>query len=453
MRGAGGVTAADRGVSAGSVPYLAEPPSDATTVAEQLDWQQRHIGNRVVIASYADLQALFPAAGGVHTITAVVEVAGTVTLPAGVRIALTSTGLLTAPLAVRAVIAGNVADVLVSGTNTAIQGITLVNASSDPAASHLGSSGPGTTILNRVICAGAARVGTLTLGASGEARIVGCAWQGCANGLLLEGAMLGVRADNCVASAMPANTYAFAIGSTAAATVGVSVVGCALFVTQANQYLLRIDPGATLPAGQPTIRVQGCSVRVLAGSGQVLDQTGLTAENPGVFATANLNGERSLLLGHTTFYDLVNRISKTFAVPNTFEVLPYSNGAGGNMTLVPTSQRFSLVQDGLTWYLEYTGNNGSITCRLHWMVTVQRSGGGSSTFSVRVEHYDVGLGAWAAVPGIPSSERQQNIDPESVYGFGTVAMNTGDRLRLTASDSGTATSLISAVSLLAEALV
>lgn len=450
MIGGDGIHPADRGISAGSVPYTGLEPSDASTVKEELDWRARHTGGRVVVNSYADLEAVYPAVADVHTIDAVVDLTGPIALPLGVRIVLTSTGALFSAFAVRQTISGSYAGALVTGTNLALQGVTLVNANA--AGSHIASSGAGTTVLREVICAGPAAVGQLSN--FGNATIEGCSWVGCASGLEFAGVFAGVRVVHCTALTMPASSAAFIVAAAAAPTVGISWVNNTLVSDQLGQSLVRIDAAAALPAGLITMRLQGNAVpRIGAGAGVVLDQAGIIESDARVIATTNLNGARSLFLGHASFNDPDVPIEKSYSAPDVYETIPISNGVTP-MSLVATSQRFQLVQDGSTWYLEYIGLMPTVTCTVQWIATVRLGGGAPSELSFRVEYWQFGVGTWGALDGSVGIQTQQTTAAQSVSGFATVELSTNDRLRLTvANTDSTAGTEFSSISIEADGVV
>jgi hypothetical protein len=451
MNGGGATQPADAGRGgAGSVPYPGIAPSTAVSVKAELDWRARHVGARVVVNSYADLEALYPAVGSVHTITGVVELTGTVTLPTDVRLVLTSTGALTSSFAVRQTISGSYAGALVSGTNLAIKGVTLVNANA--AGSHVSGSGAGTTVLREVVCSGAAAVGQLANIAN--ATIEGCSWVGCASGLEFAGAIGGVRVLDCSALSMPASAAAFLVAAAAAPTIGFAWVNNTMVSSQSGQCLVRIDAAASLPAGLITARLQNNAVpRVGAGAGVLLDPAGITEADARVLATGNLNGRRSLLLGHASFSDPDTPISKTYSASDTYETIPISNGVT-SISLVATSQRYQLVQDGATWYLEYIGLLPTVTTRVEWVGTFSLASGASSKLTLRLEHWALSGGGWVAVPGSVGIQVQQINTPQSAGGFGSVVMTYGDRLRVTiANADNTASTRIFALSVLAEGTV
>jgi hypothetical protein len=420
------------------------------TVAQELDWRARHVGGRLVVNSYANLEALYPASAGVHTITGVVEFTGTISLPVDVRLVLTGAGALTSSFAVRQTISGSYAGALVSGTNLAIKGVTLVNANA--AGSHISGSGAGTTVLREVVCAGPAAVGQLANIAN--ATIEGCSWVGCASGLEFAGALGGVRVLDCSALSMPASSAAFLVAAAAAPTIGIAWVNNTMVSSQAGQSLVRIDAAASLPAGMISVRLQNNAVpRVGAGAGVLLDPAGITEADERVMATSNLNGKRSLFLGHASFSDPDVPIVKAYSASDVYETIPISNGVI-SIARVATSQRFQVVQDGLTWYLEYIGIMPTVTCTVNWVATAALSSGAASDLSFRIEYWQFGVGTWGALAGSVGIQTQQNNAARSVSGFGTVTLSKGDRLRLTvANTDNTAGTNFSSISMVAEGVV
>jgi hypothetical protein len=363
---------------------------------------------------------------------------------------LTASGALVSSLAIRQLITGSYAGALVTGTNLALRGVTLVNANA--AGSHITGTGAGPLVLREVICAGAAAVGELAT--FGNATIEGCSWVGCASGLVFSGVFAGVRVVNCSARSMPASSAAFLVAASAAPTTGISWFNNTFVSDQAGQSLVRIDATALLPSDQITMRLMANAVpRVGAGAGVLLDPAGLGAEDVRVLSVGNLNGRRSLLLGHASFSDPDTPIVKTYSASDTYETIPISNGVT-SISLVATSQRYQLVQDGATWYLEYIGLLPTVTTRVEWVGTFSLNIGATSKLTLRLEHWEASGGGWVAVGGSVAIQVQQINTPQSVGGFGSVVLTSGDRLRVTiANADNTASTRVYALSMLAEGTI
>lgn len=433
VRGAG---SAPR-VSAEGVPYL-DPisPSTAASVSAELEHRARHLGDQEVIGTYADLEALYPAAGGVHTITEPTRLTAFVSLPSGVRIVQTSAGSVIGDLAVRCGFSGDADGPLMSGVDVALLGVTLSNASGDESASHVQSTGASETILSRVIFAGAAPVGVLQNFAT--ARIEGCAVKGCAAGLRIAGTWGGVTASGCVAQDMPAEACLFELPASSAPTIGISILGCSLIASAADQHLLKIDSSASLPAGRITVRLQQNAVPIpnpLAASGTLLDPTGITETDGRVWASQNLNGLESLILGHEAFLDIDNPITVTYAGSGQFATIPNNNGSGGVLELISTSQRFTLVLDDPAsgdWYLRYDGPLPQVTAEVFAEVSLQGAGGQSAEIVIQSEIYRAAdqSPAFAAIPGSIGAQVQQRAEPDSRSGGATAILSPGDRFRI-----------------------
>ncbi len=347
-----------------SSPYSGIPPSPATTIGEELDWRARNLGERKVISNFDDLEFHYPAdVNGHHNAIGRVEQTGVVDLLAsGTVINQGTTGVwhsnfatATPIIASTAPSASNLKGAMFIGNPIVAKGVAFVQV--NPAGVCVyGQSTSGnpakTTVLRQCIFtdsasgSGAGVFDTFLAPITMEA----CQLLGTTGFLFTLVASLA-RFLDCVGSNLSAGAVMFTIDGSAIVAGGYKWDGCTMITNDSTQRMIRIDPGSVLPGNEfgltqvVGIRLTSCDMVAVnpVDTGRIMDATGVDEKDQRIWATGNLYGTESLILGQCEFLTTGVPIVKTYDATDTFEIIPFTNGSGGSIVLDAVSQRFDLV--------------------------------------------------------------------------------------------------------------
>jgi hypothetical protein len=363
------------------------------------------------ITSAADLEAMFPAVGGVHTI----DVGSLWQIPSG------QTEIDISPNVMSFVFPGGVefiggqgqitttADApLVSG-EPSLKNVALANTNIAGASARCVdvSSLAGRTLTWAGVALIGDRPGRIT-NAFGVTlidvmQIIPLTPAG--QSLEIDGSIGAVLA-NAVSVVPPGGGAYTGIHILPTASIGsMSMTNWAIIAAFAGDALILVDAAATLlpPGGL-------AALNGTAQSGAVLfDPAGIDETDPKISALLNNNVPSSKWLGDVTF-DSSGVTEIQLSHSGSPEVIPTENTAGDAVASMPPGKRFDFNIDAVQdFQVISTSRTGDISGPVSWDMSIERIGGSARQFTAWIEFRPDNLSPWALVPGTRAEANLQTV--------------------------------------------